>query len=267
MANPRVSVVILTKGEAPAVVRSLESQTLKDFEIIFAKEKGIVRAMNTALHNAKGEIIVRVDDDVEMPERWLEELVEPFNNPEVAGVTGPTLVPTSRRKYRDSIRLAENPNWFLRWLYDGNEFKPGGIRKCGCVSYDSNYEERFIGYPRKWKYSTPDHLEGTNWAMRKNVVLLVGGFDEKFDGVSEWFDTDVEAKAKKLGYRLVYNPQAYLYHLLEQGPTYHERFDGWGRIKNWLRYHTRHSRFHWKMVIYLTVWIGYFAWKRCQKSR
>lgn len=237
------------------------NQTYKNFEVIFATEKGIVRAMNKALERANGEIFVRIDDDVSLPPQWLEELVQPFNNFNVAGVTGPTFVPKERRQFRDSIRWAENPNWFLRWLYDNGKFAPGAIRDCGCVSYDSNFEERFSGKKNLFR---PDYLEGTNWAMRTELIRGVGGFDPKYDGVAEWFDTDVVFKIKKLGYELRYNPKAYLYHLLEQGEHYGERFEGWGRIKNFLLFHKRHGKFTFKMAVYLIVWWGYFV---CKKFR
>lgn len=255
-----VSVVILTTGQAVSVLDCLKRQTYKEFEIILATEKGIVNAMNKALDRAKGDIFVRIDDDVALPPQWLDVLVGQFLHDNVGGVTGPTFVPTMFRKNRDSIRMWEHPNRFFRWLMDNRGFAPAAIYKCGSVSYDSNYQERFY-----WRSNKPfevDHLEGTNWAMRTELIRRVGGFDPKFDGVAEWFDTDVEAKVKKLGYRLIYNPDAYLYHLLGKSEHYSDRFQGVGRIKNWLRYHWRHSKFHPKMIVFLFVWILYFirAW-------
>jgi|SRR3990167_1298347 len=258
MANPCASVIICTRQYPSHVIKCLKNQTFKDFEVIIASEKGIVQAMNYALKTARGSFLVRVDDDVSLPETWLGELLLPFSDPAVAGVTGPTFVPKERRKNRDSIRIWEKPNWFLRWLTDSRPFCPAAIYRCGMVSYDSNYEERFRMDIADFE---PDHLEGTNWAMRTDLIRKVGGFDPAFDGVAEWFDTDVEQKIKKLGYELWYNPRAYLYHLLDFTEHYNDRFDGIGRIKNWLRYHWRHSRFHPKMVVYLLVWVGYFIKK------
>lgn len=258
-----VSVVILTKDFPENVVQCLKRQTYQDFEMLIASEKGIVRAMNSALLRAKGDIFVRIDDDVLMPDHWLENLVSLFKKDTmIAGVTGPTFVPKELRRNRDSIRFAENPKGILKWLYDNNEFNPAGIRKCGCVSYDSNYQERFEGKNLD-AVQIADHLEGTNWAMRTELIRQVGGFDPKFDGVAEWFDTDVEAKVKKLGpYLLVYNRRAYLYHMLNKGSHFSERFNGFGRIKNFLRYHIRHSRFNWKMIPYLIIWSGYLLCKK-----
>lgn len=259
MANPpRVTVVILTMGEAPHVMKCLVAQTFQDFEVVFARERGIVQAMNKALEVARGEIFVRVDDDVEMPPTWLEELIKPFERPMVAGVTGPTFVPFDRRNNRDSIRIAKNPNWFLRWMFDGRPFAPAKIYNCGSVSYGSN----FIDCMERKEHYEIDHLEGTNWAMRTALIRQVGGFDPKFDGVAEWFDTDVEQKILKAGFALKYNPKAYLWHLLGKSENFHERFQMFGRIKNWLRFHFRHSKFHYKKLIWLIMMVGYALYPR-----
>lgn len=267
--EPFVSVVILSMDPPQSVLAQLGSQTYQRFEVIIAREKGIVNAMNAALDKAKGEILVRIDDDVELPKDWLGNLIAPFANQNVAGVTGPTFVPKERRGYRDSIKWAENPKGILKWLYDGDKFKPGGIRKCGCVSYDSNYEERFDfdenGIPRNGWADDPERLEGTNWAVRTELLRKVGGFDPKFDGVCEWHDDDAHAKIRKMGYMFVYNPIAYLFHMLGKGEHYNDRFEGFGRIKNFLRFHWRHGRHRFlniKFYVFLTIWMGYFVCKR-----
>jgi len=269
--NPYATVVICTMGEPKRVLECLNAQTFRDFEVIVASEKGIVNALNLALGRARGEITIRIDDDVYLPPRWLEELIKPFSDPCVAGATGPTFVPRELRQHRDSIRIWENPNRFLKWMTKtnfrppySNELAPAAIYDCGMVSYDSNYEERFYEIKTMPCFQC-DHLEGTNWAMRTKLIREVGGFNPAFDGVCEWFDTDVEFKIKKLGYVLRYCPKAYLWHLLEFSPNYNERFDGVGRIKNWIRFHRRHSKFHWKMVVYLMVWGGYFITRRFKK--
>lgn len=271
MANPLVTVCILSMNPPQRVLDELAAQTYKNFEILIAKEKGIVYAMNEAVKRAKGEIFVRCDDDVALPKKWLEELIKPFGDTNIAGATGPTFIPKDRRKNRDSIRFWENPHWFLKWLTDGCKFNPSGIYRCGSVTYDSNYQERFDSPFHAYVFDynfKPDRLEGTNWAMRTELIRKVGGFDDAFDGVCEWYDNDVEAKIKKLGYKLAYNPKAYMYHLLEKGGHFNDRFEGWGRIKNFLRFHWRHGRWRFlnlKFYLFLMVWMGYFVCKRFQR--
>lgn len=252
-----VSVVILSQDPPARLLRDLCKQTYRDFEILIATEKGIVNAMNIALNKAKGDIFVRIDDDVDLPPRWLEELVAPFRNPKVAGATGPTFVPLMLRDNRDSIRIANKPGRFLRWLFDNDPFAFAKIYKCGSVSYGSNFIDKMNRDQDKI-----DHLEGTNWAMRTALIRQVGGFDPAFDGVAEWFDDDVVFKIRKLGYKLMYNPNACLWHLLGKSANFGDRFEGWSRIRNWLRFHWRHSEFHPKMIIWLGMMIGYTIWKK-----
>ncbi len=260
-----VSLVVLTadSSKSLSLAGDIANQTYKDWELIYATEPGIVNAMNIALGKAKGDIFVRIDDDVRLDPFWLERIVEQFNSPAVGGVTGPTFVPEERRKYRDSIRIAGNPGKFLSWMFDNDPYAAAKIYKCGSVSYGSNYIEHCTA-PADYEC---DHLEGTNWAMRTELIRKVGGFDPKFDGVAEWFDTDVEQKIKKLGYKLRYWSGAYVWHWLEKGKHYNDRFVGFGRIKNWLRFHWRHSKFHPKMIIWFTMMVGYITWGNVKALR
>lgn len=260
--EPLISVCVLSRDKKPKVIKDLAHQNYRNFEIIYADKPGIVFAMNDALRRAKGKIFVRIDDDVELPTCWLKELARPFMDSKVGGVTGPTFVPANRRNNRDSLKAAYEPNWFLRWMFDGDPYAPAKIYKCGSVSYGSNFMDKMT----KWYYPDIDHLEGTNWAMRTELIRQVGGFDEGFTGVCEWYDTDVVYKVKKLGYKLVYRRKAYLWHMVGKGSHFNERFEGWSRLQNWRRFHKRHSKFHPKMLVWATMLWGYIAWQQLQRS-
>ena len=255
-----VSLIILGKSIPKKLKTCLNNQTYRDFEVILAPEEGIVNAMNIALAKAKGDIFVRIDTDVTLSKHWLEELVKPFNNPTVTGVTGVTFVNKELRANRDSIRVMENPPRFFRWIFDGRPYARAKIYNCGSVSYGSNYKELMED-----NYDI-DHLEGTNWAMRTELIRAVGGFDPKFDGVAEWFDTDCMMKIlklpcnsiKKVYAKLVYNPNAVMYHLLDKHTmNFEKRKEGWSRVRNWLRFHWRHSKFHYKKVIWFLFLVIY----------
>ena len=107
--------------------------------------KGLSGARNTGVRAARGEIIVFLDDDAWGEERWLEELLEPFNDPTVAGCGG-WIVPEWQ---------GGRPPWFpetFLWIM-------------GC-SYD--------GLPRSG--ATIRNPIGANMALRRRVFDLVGGF-------------------------------------------------------------------------------------------
>ena len=62
MGNPYASVIICTMGTPALVLKCLEEQTFKDFEIMIASEKGIVNAMNNALAKATERYSLQIGD-------------------------------------------------------------------------------------------------------------------------------------------------------------------------------------------------------------
>jgi glycosyltransferase involved in cell wall biosynthesis len=70
----------------PAVVREFAGVRL-----IEEARPGLSYARNAGFAAATGDILIAVDDDVTVPDGWLERLVAPFGRPEVMAVTGHVL--------------------------------------------------------------------------------------------------------------------------------------------------------------------------------
>ena len=56
-----------------------------------ARSRGASGARNTAGALARGDIVAFLDDDARATDTWLEELIEPFEDPQIAGVGGKAL--------------------------------------------------------------------------------------------------------------------------------------------------------------------------------
>jgi glycosyltransferase involved in cell wall biosynthesis len=67
----------------PAVVREFDGVRL-----IEEPRPGLSYARNAGFAAATGDILIAIDDDVTVPDGWLERLVAPFARPEVMAVTG-----------------------------------------------------------------------------------------------------------------------------------------------------------------------------------
>jgi len=216
-ACPQLSVVIPTLGR-PILVRTLESLLAADgseaLEIIVAgrlPEGGVLDALralqqghpqlqhlpvhfdkgdssekkNAGFRASRADIVAFIDDDVIVAKNWPQKIAEPFRDPAVGLVSGPSLVPSD-------ITLM------------------GRLAGVALASKASGYvAERYLAggtAPREVKWS---RLIGCNMAYRKSVLADIGGFDPAF-----WPGEEMIAsfRATQRGQKLIFHPGAYLYH-------------------------------------------------------
>ncbi len=200
-----ISVVVPVRNSEKTIADLLEAlkrQTRKDFEVILVddgstdgtvkvaeesgkglnlrivrqKPRGPAAARNLGAEKARGEIIVFTDSDCVPDERWLEEMVKPFEDESIVGVQG-----TYRTLNRDSLiaRL------------EGYEI-----------------ERRHRRMERK-KFT--DFVATFSAAYRKEVFKKFGGFDESYPAASGE-DPDLSYRIAKAGGKMVFNPRAFVYH-------------------------------------------------------
>lgn len=107
--------------------------------------KGLSGARNTGVASSHGDYVVFLDDDARAEDKWLEHLLQPFDDPTVAGVGG-WIVP----RFDGDVPLwfPESFYWILGCSYNG--LPPSG--------------------------STIRNPIGASMAMRREVFDSVGGF-------------------------------------------------------------------------------------------
>jgi glycosyltransferase involved in cell wall biosynthesis len=108
--------------------------------------KGLSGARNTGAARARGEIIAFLDDDAVADEDWLKYLVEPYEDPQIAGVGGLTL---PRWQTARPAWLPEEFYWVIGCNYTGMAPSGAPVR----------------------------NLIGANMSFRRDMLRLVdGGF-------------------------------------------------------------------------------------------
>ena len=147
---------------------------------------------NDGLAVAGGEYLVMLNPDVEVDYEWLEQLLAPFEDDDVAGTVGLT---TSRIvKFDDRSTLNTCGN---RAHYTGLGFCRG-------------LDEPVGSYPER---ETVPAVSGSAFAMRRDVYEAIGGFDETFEMYYE--DLDLSWQARLAGYDILYVPESVVYHKYE----------------------------------------------------
>ncbi len=230
---PKASVIVPTYGNRPDYLRealhSVQGQEFPadDFEILVVDNSpkgnayGIVEEIkqgrhpvlyftekNTGLHHARhagmrearGEIVVFIDDDVLVSGDWLKTLLEPFRDPLVACSGGKILL-----KFE-----AEPPDWV-------GQFRGGGL---GLLDLGDETLE----------FTKSGAVYGGNMAVRRAVLYETGGFNP--DGFADprllLLRGDGEIgllqKIYNLGYKVVYEPRAWVYHRISASKLTAEYF-------------------------------------------
>ncbi len=185
---------IVVADHNPALCDQLAAE-YPDLEVIPNKfEKGLSGARNTGIEHAAGDVVVFLDDDARAQPQWLENLLSSYDDESVLGVGGMVL-----GDWSPPGRPAWMPDEFL-WVV-------------GCS---------YRGQPQvKAEVRNPI---GANMSFRRSAFDQAGLFDSSVGRTfasSRPFgceETEFSIRLRKLspGARIIYEPQAIVYHNIDQ---------------------------------------------------
>lgn len=187
LADEKFEVVVVnnncTDNTAALVQDFLQRHPGRPFRTVFEANKGLSHARNRGIAEAKGEVILYLDDDAESEPDLLEKHLNFFTSHTEASGAGGRILP----RYSE----APEPAWMSRWL-DGYiaRMDPGG-------------ESRIFTGRMKYPF-------GCNMAYRKQYLEQIGGFntDITFRGDDKY----IFLMVKNLNPNIYYLPQALVYH-------------------------------------------------------
>ncbi len=178
------------------------AEIVRTFPVKYLRQlnRGPATARNHGAREARGEIILFTDADCVPSTGWIAEMTKPFGDPDVVAVKG---------AYRTNQRAL--------------------IARFAQVEF----EERFELLKRA---ASIDMVDTYSAAYRSDVFRQAGGFDESFP-VANNEDTELSYKLSRMGRKMVFNPDAVVYHL-----NHPDSLRSYARLKFW--------RGYWRMVVY-----------------
>lgn len=224
------------------------SKKLK-IKLIKQTKKGLSLAANMALKRSTGDVFIRTDDDVEMTPGWLNAIKDSFlSDSKVGGVTGPTIIPKEFIKNRDLFvfnKMFKSKSFFWKiigkfyynFLMEGDPYRVCHWFDSGVFSLGTNYLASL-----KQPIQEVTNLEACNFAVKTALLRKAGGFDRIYSGVGEYHEPDAAFKIKAMGYKLIFNPKAHLYHCPSQDGFYHDRPSSYPRMCNFITFYMRHIK-------------------------
>ncbi|MBB3168370.1 glycosyltransferase [Simiduia aestuariiviva] len=212
--TPKVSIIVPVYNQVEitlSLLKSLVKYTSGQYEVILADDcstdrtqeiqnyveniihirnsenLGFLLNCNNAAQHAKGKIVVFLNNDTNVTEGWLNSIVDCFEDSTV-GVVGPKILFANGQ-----LQEAGGIIW-----KDGSGWNYGRMKDPEAPEY--NY------------FKDVDYVSGCCLAVRTDIWNEIGGFDQRY--VPAYYeDTDICFEARRLGYRVVYQPRSVVVHL------------------------------------------------------
>ena len=225
-ADYSFEIIVMDQNALPLEERGRQLLSLskkKQIKWVWFPGKNVVLSRNKGIDIAEGEIIVFLDDDIRIEDRYfLNKHMKAYNKfPEEAAAIC------------------------------GREINPGGAELTHALNYNrKNPISDIFFFPRNYFKRIEAAIFSTcNGSIRKQALIDTGCFDKNFFGASYGDDADLALRLIGKGYRIFYDPQPVVLHLLAS--------------KGGLRFSDKKSPFnHTEKVV--SAWVFYF--KHIQKN-
>jgi GT2 family glycosyltransferase len=183
----------------------------------------VPRACNFGVKKACGEIILMLDDDIIPYPDLVPAHLKNYEDPGIGAVAGKILIP-HRVKFPEHV---------------------GRIGELGPK------HETFVSSERQYVETG----RGANMSFRRALFYEAGGFDTNYIQSAHRFESDFCFRLRKLGYLIVYDPEAVVKHLEFKS----------GGIRSWKKEVNLSSSFYRnEMLFYLKNrpdgWVGRYLW-------
>ncbi len=189
--------ILVVDNTVNASLKTISARFASNEQIRYFHEPiaGLLSGRHRGMQEARGEILIFIDDDVTVGETWLRSIVDTFEDPNVHLVGGRCLplYPIEPPAWIASHFATETPGgWICAWL-------------------------SLIDQGDHVKETNPDFVFGLNFAIRKSTLLELGGFHpdcvpDHLQHLQGDGETGLTKKLAQSGLRAVYHPNSLVHH-------------------------------------------------------
>ncbi|MEX0369434.1 MAG: glycosyltransferase family 2 protein [Tateyamaria sp.] len=177
----------------PAGCKAVRNSPYVDLiKLIEFDRPNIAEARNLGISHAAGDFVAFMDDDAVPEPSWLQQLMAPADRPEVAAMGGFV-------RGRNGISW----QWQARTVDEMGQSTP----------FEANPNRITLLKPKRTRATK---TEGTNMAVRRDVLVALEGFDPGFAFYLD--ETDLNLRLAKVGFTTAIVPMAEVHHGFAASP-------------------------------------------------
>lgn len=185
---PHYEVLVVNNGSTDGVERIIADEYPSVRLINLAENKGYAGGINEGIKAARGEILLPLNDDTEIDQGMLKGMAEPFVSDPKVGIVGCKILYPDRKTIQHAGAM---------------------ILKNGCTAHIGYGEEDHGQYDEQREV---DYVTGCSIAVRRSLFEELGLYDDRYFP-TYYEETEFAVRARKRGWKIVYTPHAWLYHL------------------------------------------------------
>lgn len=183
-------IIIVDQSDKNLRLKKEELRYSEDFKkkikILYLEEKNLPNARNIGAREARGDILIFIDDDVIIENKnFVKNHLKNYSNPKIVAVAGRFVQPHAKKNSEK-----RNPETVTGLLLITKGALNSKVRK-------------FI----------KNKVPGGNFSVRKNMYFKVGGFDKNFIGNAYFEDTDFGIKITRNKRLIIFDPEAGVVHI------------------------------------------------------
>lgn len=151
-------VLVIDNGSKDQTTEVLDQYRDKiiNFHTFYESEPGLHVGRHLGLKEARGEVLVFIDDDIEANKSWLSSIATAFSDSDVVLAGGNNL----------PLFIEPPPEWLLKMWRRSNGKSYKAITELSVIEFDYTSCSEI----------SPYLVWGCNFAIRKNILLKAGGF-------------------------------------------------------------------------------------------
>ncbi len=178
--------VVVVNGPSTDATEDVLREWSSEIKIGRCPEPNLSQSRNIGIALASGDVIAFIDDDAVPHPLWAQRVLDHYGHPRIGGVGGFTVDNTGVR-----FQVCKTVCDRFGNAYNVSEF----------------FDERALNSPGSFYYPS---MLGTNSTFRASALREIGGFDETFAYLLD--ETDVCLRLVDAGYRVIYEPEAIVFH-------------------------------------------------------